>query len=249
MARRHVLIKSKIEYVSHAVNFCRGCAHGCLYPCYSRVMQRVDYHDWRRNPQPCANAAEILQADLERLKEMPAEVLVSSSHDPYQPTDGLPTREVLEVLADAEMPAWVLTKGGLRAINDLDLLQRPGAKFGVTITTLNEAIRERWEPGASTIHERFLALTNAKLRGVATWVSIEPVLPGLDLFLLSRRLQGLADWVVIGKWNYSHKAKSINWPLVRERAEEAFSQAQIPFLIKKELREAYKLDKQVRFVV
>lgn len=238
MTQQRILKPSKIEYVSHAVNYCNGCAHGCLYPCYARIMKRIPYHDWRHNPQPVFNAADLLRSELERLKKPPTEILVSNTHDPYQPQNSLPTRQVLEVLAEAEMPAWVLTKGGLRAIGDLDLLQRPEARFGVSITTLNEAMRERWEPGASSIHERFLSLVNAKLRNVKTWVSVEPVLPGLDLSDLTRRLQGLADWVVIGKWNHNDQADLVNWPRVREEAQEAFGTLEIPFLVKKELLEA-----------
>jgi len=33
MTRRHVLIRSDIEYVSHAANFATGCRHCCRY-CY-----------------------------------------------------------------------------------------------------------------------------------------------------------------------------------------------------------------------
>lgn len=234
MSKRRILIKSKIEYVSHAVNFCVGCAHGCMYPCYARKMQRKAYHDWLC-ARPVPDAPEILRDEIVRLKEPPTEILVSSSHDAYQPQDGLPTRQILEVLAEAEMPAWILTKGGLRAINDLDLLQRPGAWFGVSITTLDENMRQNWEPGAASIHERFIALVNAKIKGIQTWVSAEPVLPGLDLFALARRLKGLADWVVVGRWNYHRQAERMNWTLIREQADAAFTEAGIPFLIKGEL--------------
>lgn len=238
MTQRRILKKSKIEYVSHCANYCDGCAHGCLYPCYARLMKRISCHEWRHNPQAVFNAADLLQSELQRLRKPPTEILVSSSHDPYQPQNSLPTRQILEVLAEAEMPVWVLTKGGLRAIHDLDLLQRPRAKFGVSITTLNEGMRERWEPGAASIHNRFLALTNARLRDVETWVSIEPALPGLDLFRLAEMLQGLADWVVIGKWNHNRQAEIVNWSRVRDEAQEAFEAMGIPFLIKKELLDA-----------
>lgn len=241
-SRRHVLIPSKIEYVSHAANFAVGCAHGCRY-CYMQRMKRVAYPEWC-DARAVPFAAALLEADLGKLKEKPTEVLVSSSHDAYQPGDGLPTRQILEILINHGLPVWVLTKGchkvdgGLLPVRDFDLLRVPGCRFGVSITTHDEAERERWEPGASSIRNRFMALINAKHRGVRTWVSIEPVLPGLDIALLARQLKGLADWVVVGKWNHSREAAAMDWPRIRDEAEEAFTLTGIPYLVKKELAEA-----------
>lgn len=142
MSQRRILKPSKIEYVSHAVNFCDGCGHGCLYPCYARMMKRTPYHAWRHEPKPVSDAPELLRDQLTRIRKRPTEILVSSSHDAYQPNGDIPTRQVLEVLAEAEMPVWVLTKGchplpcggGLLPVRDFDLLQGPGCRFGVTIT-------------------------------------------------------------------------------------------------------------------
>jgi DNA repair photolyase len=227
MTRRHVLIKSEIEYVSHACNYATGCTHRCVY-CYMG----------RRN-EACAVpfAAAILESDLDRLKEPPSEVLVSSSHDPCQPVPEISslTENILTVLADREVPTWLLTKGGLRSWRYLDLLKRPGARLGVSITTHDERERERWEPGASSIHDRFLALVNARHKGVSTWASVEPILPGLDVTRLARQLQGLVDWAVIGKWNHRKEAEAIDWPRIREQVEEAFALVGIPYLIKSEL--------------
>jgi len=169
---------------------------------------------------------------------------VSSSHDAYQPLDGLPTRQVLEILAERSLPVWILTKGchrvdgGLLPVRDFDLLRGEGCRFGVSITTHSEAERERWEPGASSIHDRLMALANAKLRGVATWVSVEPVLPGLDISKLARQLWGVADYVVVGKWNHSAEAAAMDWPRIRAEAEEAFQDWGTDLLIKSELAEA-----------
>lgn len=238
MTRRHVLVESGIEYVSHACNFVEGCAHGCKY-CYARTTKRVNYAEWCE-PRVVPFAVALLEADLGRLKQPPTEIMISSSHDACQPDDAVlaATWDILTILADRDMPAWVLTKGGLRSWRFLDLLKRDNARFGVTITTHDEAERERWERGAATTRERLMALTNAKAKGLRTWASVEPILPGLDIARLVRQLQGIADWVVIGKWNYSTEAARMDWPRIRREAEEAFSGAGIPYLIKSELREA-----------
>lgn len=237
MTRRHVLFETDIEYVSHACNFVKGCAHGCRY-CYARTCKRVLYAEWCE-PQVVPFAVALLKADLDRLKQPPTEIMVSSSHDPCQPDTAMlvATESVLTVLADRDMPAWLLTKGGLRSWQFLDLLKRDNARLGVTITTHDEDERERWEPFAASTHDRIMALINAKLRGVHTWTSVEPILPGLDIARLARQLQGVADFVVIGKWNYSSEAGRMDWPRIRAEAEEAFGAAGIPYLIKRELRE------------
>ena len=237
MNRKHVLIKSKIEYVSHAANYIVGCAHGCRY-CYMPRLSRIDRARWRE-ARAVPFAVALLEADLDRLKEKPTAILVSSSHDPCQPDEGLAdlTEDILTILADRDMPVWMLTKGGLRSLRYLDLLDRPEARLGVTITTHDEAERERWEPGAASIHERFIALANARLRGIVTWVSVEPVLPGLDIPKLARQLDGLADFVVVGKWNYSPQAAAMDWPRIRETALGAFEGWGADLLIKSELAE------------
>ena len=238
MNRKHVLIPSKIEYVSHACNFAIGCAHGCRY-CYMPKLSRIDRARWRE-ARAVPFAVALLEADLDRLKEKPTEVLVSSSHDPCQPDGELAdlTEDILAILARHDMPVWMLTKGGLRSLRYLDLLKRGGARLGVTITTHDEAEREWWEPGAASIHDRFMALVNAKARGMATWASVEPVLPGLDIPKLARQLEGLADFVVVGKWNYSSQAAAMDWPRIRETALEAFEGWGGDLLVKSELAEA-----------
>lgn len=231
MTRQHVLIKSKIPYASHAANFATGCIHACKY-CY---MGR------RPDARPVSFATALLEADLGRLKEKPQAILVSSSHDAYQPDDGLPTRQVLEILAQRGLPAWVLTKGchrvngGLLPVRDFDLLQGPGCRFGVSITTHDERERERWEPGASSIHHRFMTLVNAKLQGIVTWVSVEPILPGLNIAKLAHQLQGVADHIIVGRWNYSPQAAMIDWAEIKTQVQEAFEGWGTNLFIKKEL--------------
>lgn len=238
MTHRHVLSRSKIEYVSHCLNFREGCAHGCRY-CYARIMKRQDYSTWRYGSRDVDFAVALLNNDvtgLRRRGEVPTGILVSSSHDPYPPGSNGLTRQLLEILAGEELPAWVLTKGGLRALDDMDLLQHDGARFGVTITTHDEKVREEYEPGAACTHKRMLALINAHLRGIFTWVSVEPPLPGLDIERLVEQCQGWLDWAVIGKLNYV-KDGHRDWIAFREEAEEAFNLAGIPYLIKSELTE------------
>ena len=84
MTRRHVLSKSKIEYVSHALNFREGCAHGCQY-CYARIIKRQPYLKWRYGSHDVDFAVALLNndvGDLRRRGEVPTAILVSSSHDP-----------------------------------------------------------------------------------------------------------------------------------------------------------------------
>jgi DNA repair photolyase len=87
---------------------------------------------------------------------------------------------------------------------DLDIMSRyPGqCEFGATLTFPNEELRKEWEPGAASHWERVEALHEAKLKGIKTFVSIEPVID-VDQSLEAIRTSGDAvDRYNIGWVNY-----------------------------------------------
>ncbi|OPZ65118.1 MAG: Radical SAM superfamily protein [Firmicutes bacterium ADurb.Bin506] len=150
----------------------------------------------RRRAASRGAAAAPVQASLSGLGETalpaaidalaPISILLSSVTDPYQPIEasrGL-TRACLEVLAGAEAgmirEVSVLTKSALVA-RDIDLLQSiPGSEVGFTITTLDDAVARRVEPGASAPSARLEALERLAGRAIPTWVFIAPVLPSVS---------------------------------------------------------------------
>jgi DNA repair photolyase len=73
------------------------------------------------------------------------QVMLSFTTDPYHPGDTSLTREVIKMLQRYGLGLCVLTKGGRRALRDLDLF-RPGRDaFASTLTSLDDASSRKWE--------------------------------------------------------------------------------------------------------
>ena len=173
-----VLNRSSIS--DYSLNCYTGCAHGCIY-CYARFMQRFHPHaePWGKFVDVKVNAVEALERQLRRAE--PGCVFVSSACDGWQPLEAerTLTRRCCGLLLDYGFQVNVLTKSAL-VLRDLDLLSRRNARIGVTVTTLDERLRELWEPGCSTAAERFRVIEEARRAGLKTSITFAPLLPFLS---------------------------------------------------------------------
>ncbi|MBU0492349.1 MAG: radical SAM protein [Chloroflexi bacterium] len=159
IACKSILTKSGIGAVDYAANPYVGCAHACAY-CYATFMKRFTGHreEWGTFVDVKVNAAEVLARQLRRAR--PGGITFSTVTDAYQPLEEeyLLTQACLEVLAGYDHPVSILTKSAL-VLRDLDLIRRlHDAEVAFTITTLDDEIRARFEPGASPIPARLEAL-------------------------------------------------------------------------------------------
>ncbi|MBU1880252.1 MAG: radical SAM protein, partial [Chloroflexi bacterium] len=159
IACKSILTKSGIGAVDYAANPYVGCAHACAY-CYATFMKRFTGHreEWGTFVDVKVNAAEVLARQLRRAR--PGGITFSTVTDAYQPLEEeyLLTQACLEVLAGYDHPVSILTKSAL-VLRDLDLIRRlHDAEVAFTITTLDDEVRARFEPGASPIPARLEAL-------------------------------------------------------------------------------------------
>ncbi|MEZ0394675.1 MAG: radical SAM protein [Desulfurococcaceae archaeon] len=150
-----------------------GCSHFCLY-CYATS------YIGRRPSKPKDNFLRNLSRDLARAnRALPVEL--STSSDPYPPIErvlGL-TRRTVEALGQAGFKVLITTKSDLVA-RDADLLSRYPSAVMITITTLDEALARRLEPGAPSPRSRLLAIKKLSEAGVPVGVRVDPVLPGIN---------------------------------------------------------------------
>jgi len=108
-------------------------------------------------------------------------VILSSVTDAYQPLEreyGL-TRACLSAIANSDAPlsVSVLTKSDL-VTRDIDILRNlRDVEIGMTVTTTDDAVSRRYEPGAPPVSRRFAALHQLAEAGLRTWAFIAPVLP------------------------------------------------------------------------
>jgi DNA repair photolyase len=123
----------------------------------------------------------VLARELKRRE--PGLVGVGTVTDPYQPVERTYrlTRGSISLLASSRFPFHVHTKSDL-VLRDLDHLVRAGerAAVGITVTTLDEDAALRIEPGASPPSQRAAVLRRCAAEGVATWLFLGPVIPGLN---------------------------------------------------------------------
>ena len=177
---KSILTKSGITGVDYALNPYVGCAHGCTY-CYAVFMKRFTGHkeEWGTFVDIKVNAPEVLSRQLKRAK--PGNISFGTVTDAYQPLEkeyGI-TRACLEALLDHPLPVSILTKSAL-VLRDLDLIKKlKDVEVAFTITTLDEEVRRRFEPGASPVAARLKALRAFSEAGIPTWAFCGPLLPGI----------------------------------------------------------------------
>ncbi|MBM5804498.1 MAG: radical SAM protein [Candidatus Verstraetearchaeota archaeon] len=177
---KSALSRSALPGLMYAFNPYVGCQHGCLYCYVPDVLKgRVSSSEWGGEVLVKEGVLDHLRADLKRLR--PGAVGVSTVTDPYQPVErslGI-TREALSMLKDAEFPVSVQTKSPL-VLRDLDIMKGDNFEVGMTITSMDDAFRRCFEPGAPPPEERVHALEEASSKGVRTWIFYGPVIPGFN---------------------------------------------------------------------
>ena len=170
--------------IKYTLNLYRGCQHHCIY-CDSR-SECYQIADFDGEVLVKANALDLLRKELAR-KRARGYVGTGSMNDPYMPLERqrLLTRGALEIVAARRFPVHVITKSDL-VTRDAELLAAirdatgpRGAVVSFTITTPDDDLSRKIEPGAPPSSARFAALEALAGQGIWTGVTLMPVLPGI----------------------------------------------------------------------
>jgi DNA repair photolyase len=184
-----------------SINPYRGCEHGCVY-CYARpthsYLNLSPGLDFETRIVAKVNAAERLREALRTRGYQPLLLNIGSVTDAYQPVERRLriTRQIIEVLAEAQHPFSLITKSSL-VERDLDLIapmaaDRLAAVY-VSITTLDPALARVLEPRAAAPHRRLRTLETLAKAGVPVGVSVSPVIPFINEPELERVLEAARD--------------------------------------------------------
>lgn len=201
-----ILNKSKIY--DYCLNPYTGCQFNCRY-CYARLfIRRFSGHKepWGEFVDVKINAPELLKKQVIRARK--GKVWVSSVTDPYQFLEKKHelTRQCLKELAKSQFPVVIQTKSEL-VLRDLDLIQEfEDIEVGFTITTDDERVAKLFEPHASPVKQRLMALEKIQAQGIRTFAFIGPILPGSPEKLVAL-LEGKTDNVLIDRMNYMGSIK------------------------------------------
>ncbi|PKV75798.1 PA0069 family radical SAM protein [Pontibacter ramchanderi] len=174
--------------LSYSMNPYQGCEHGCVY-CYARnTHQYWGYGaglDFERKIIVKENAPEVLAKQLENKNWQVMPIMLAGNTDCYQPIEARKqlTRRMLEVLLEYRHPVSIITKNAL-ILRDLDLLQKLNSldlvHVNISITTLDEKLRQKLEPRTATGARRLQVVQQLAAVGIPVNVMVAPIIPGLN---------------------------------------------------------------------
>jgi DNA repair photolyase len=208
--RKTLLYKTGVEYGDYTINHIQGCSHGCKYPCYAYLMAKrfgkvKSYEEWIE-PEIVSNALELLGREIPKLKSKINSVHLCFTTDPfmygYDEIEKL-SINIIKMLNEENITCTTLTKGIL-PIELADL--SPKNQYGITLVSIDEAYREKIEPGAAPYKERIKSLRELHNAGCKTWVSMEPYpTPNIIEQDFEAILQAISfvDKIIFGRTNYN----------------------------------------------
>ncbi len=104
------------------------------------------------------------------------------------------TRKTLEMLVSRRLKILITTKSDL-VKRDSDLLLKTPSAVMITITTLDNSLSRRLEPGAPSPDKRLEALRELSEKGVPVGARIDPIIPGLndDPYMLEELVEKIKE--------------------------------------------------------
>jgi len=187
---RTIVSKSNSPDINHmhSINPYQGCEHGCIY-CYARNSH--EYYgfsaglDFERKIVVKRNAPELLEAYFNQRNYQPSPIVLSGNTDCYQPIERELeiTRRMLQLFLQYRHPVSIITKNNL-VLRDTDILTEL-AKYNlihvnISITTLDEQLRQKLEPRTVTSIGRLTVIQKLSDKGIPVRVMTAPIIPGLN---------------------------------------------------------------------
>ncbi|MEI6410357.1 MAG: PA0069 family radical SAM protein [Bacteroidota bacterium] len=171
-----------------SLNPYQGCEHGCVY-CYARNTHPYWGYsaglDFEQKILVKRNAAVLLEETLKKKTWKAATVMFAGNTDVYQPAErtfGI-TRACLEVFWKYRHPVGIITKNSM-VLRDIDILEKLAGEnlvsVAISITTLQEELRQFLEPRTATVRQRLNTVEALTKRGIPVFVMMAPIIPGLN---------------------------------------------------------------------
>ena len=165
----------------YSMNIYRGCNFGCIY-CDSRsdCYQVEDFGRVRAKE----DALRIIRDDLRR-KDQKGVIHTGAMSDPYMPVEKSLKlmRHSLELINAYRFGVAIATKNTL-VTRDVDILKdiskRAPVMVSFTITTADDDLAKRLEPGSPSSLQRFEALKELSEAGIFSGVLMMPILPFIN---------------------------------------------------------------------
>lgn len=200
---KKIVSESNSPDLSHmySINPYQGCEHGCIY-CYARNSH--EYYgfsaglDFERKIIVKRNAPELLEQYLNKKNYQPVCIMLSGNTDCYQPIERRLkiTRSLLQVFLKYRNPVSIITKNNV-ILRDMDILTELATMnlvhVNVSITSLNEQLRQKLEPRTVTATGRLAVIQKLSEQGIPVRVMAAPIIPGLNSNEVSNIIKAAAD--------------------------------------------------------
>ncbi len=174
--------------MDYSINPYQGCEHGCVY-CYARNTHPFWGYsaglDFETKILVKKNAPDLLHQFLSKPNWKGDTIVLSGNTDCYQPIESKLkiTRSLLKVFLSFRHSTGVITKNSLIQ-RDLDILSDLARQnlvhVIISITTLDEALRQKLEPRTATIKQRLQTIAHFSKEGIPVGVMVAPIIPGLN---------------------------------------------------------------------
>ena len=228
------------EFAPLAANPYKGCGYGCTY-CYNTTRknpeQKATFHE---GAVPKKNYLTLLLKDAKKYQAagITEQVTLCFSTDAYNPFDTSLTRPALEIIQQHGMGICVLTKGGTRALADIDLYRPDRDCFAATLTSLDAAFSRKYESNAAPPDDRIATLRTFHQKGIFTWVSLEPTLDVEASLGIVKATHGFVNLYKIGKVNYCKEiSDTIDWRDYTLRMIDLCQRLSVKHYIKRDLQQ------------
>ena len=237
---KKIIAKTKNQFwfgMDYNMNLYRGCHHGCIY-CDSRsTCYHVEDFDTVRAKE---NALKLIETELKG-KRSTGVIGTGAMSDPYnrEEAKALLTRHALERIDKFGFGIGIATKSAL-IMRDIDILKRIDSHSPVickiSITTYDDALAAKIEPGVSPTSERFEAVKALSDAGIYTGILMMPILPYINdtalnvLAIVEEAAKCGAKFIYPafgvtlrdGQREYFYAKLDLHFPGIKEKYIEAF---------------------------
>lgn len=230
------------EYSPLAINYIKGCDHGCVYCYVPKIMKRFDSGYVHSNVYAKEENALLkeIESSCKKHRDSEKQVFMSFLTDPYSSFNELTklTRKVLLLLLEYNIPVSILSKGGMRINEDIDIFKMFGKNIqvGASLTFTSVTDAKKWEKNAAVPNDRFNSLKRLHDAGIRTWASMEPVIFPDQSLEIMEITKDYVDSYKIGKLNHFPKhEQKFNWTSFLNAAIKTMRKNNKLFYIKNDL--------------
>lgn len=238
------------------LNIYRGCSHRCQY-CYALYSHRyLENTDFFEKIYIKTNIVEALEKELSSKRWKQEWINLGGVTDSYQSIERqykiMP--KILELMIKYKTPITISTKSDL-ILRDADLLEKLAkvttVNVVVTVTTWDEKLAQKLEPGAINPQKRMEVLKQLKGKGINLGLHLMPIVPYLNSNeenlenILREAGKIKVDYVIAGLLNLRSETRKNFLRFIQENypelADKYFREYKGAYWEKEKRREVYFL--------